>query len=833
MHFKRAWIFLLVVGLFVAAFFMHNAYLLSPDFEKSSIGASDLLEEKSRGFSDNNVVEQSSSGWIEVCTAQDLDNVRNNLTAKYKQVCNIDLSDRNWVPIANLDVPFTGEYDGQGYKISNLRIVNSSWQTIFSPNVPGQTPATFYGYGRESPVGLFGFVGGNPSHGITRISNLTLENFLIDVRGSAHPTIGVLAGVSFGLSEFSRINVRNSSVYAGIRTNQAPLPVQGSTLYVGGLVGDSYTIFVSSMGSNFDYTFVNPTLLPVSFKNISVQTNIFLGDSSYPVRMGGLILKTGGLAGRIAYSHSLENTRSYGNLYLYLSNKTASPYSQIASFSVYSGGHAGEAYGGSIITITNSYSFGNLTLISSSSSDNVMTDGGIGGFLGSNDFALANISNSASFGNVITDYPYSYRYGNQSYNAGFSGFGIGGFIGASIGDPGYFFRYTNVSSFGNVEAHADNVGGLIGFFAPDYAERGVPSIYSSFSKGSVIGLNYTGGFVGHIYSQASIFDSQSSGNVSGNDYVGGFIGYVNASKSTPTQDNPFIVLYNVSSSGFVSGKDYVGGLVGYAFLPYENLFAPAVTNLIYTSQRSSFKDHSAFYRTNGIFNLTLKNNSSLLLVINSNYGRHFSNVRGTKNVGGLIGWSDSSYVISSFSVGEVVGTQWVGGLIGSTRETHVNMTYSLAVVRGSFFTGGLIGSNYLNSVVHNSFARGNVIGGSSSGGLVGLNDNSKIFSSYSTGSVTGIAGVGGLVGAGSPSNVANSYWDLQSSGALSSRGGEARNTSQMVSLPRPADTYVGWNFGRIWNQSQGQYPRILGAQPSDYYLVCSGSSVSDCFSLAS
>lgn len=63
----------------------------------------------------------------QVATAEDLDNVRNDLTAYYIQVADIDLSEyENWVPIGyytyEYDHVFNGSYDGNGFTISNLTI---------------------------------------------------------------------------------------------------------------------------------------------------------------------------------------------------------------------------------------------------------------------------------------------------------------------------------------------------------------------------------------------------------------------------------------------------------------------------------------------------------------------------------------------------------------------------------------------------------------------------------------------------------------------------------------------------------------------------------------
>lgn len=60
---------------------------------------------------------------IKVRTAQDLDNVRNNLTGYYVQTKDIDLSNyTNWNPIGGTyENLFQGVYDGRGFQIKNLR----------------------------------------------------------------------------------------------------------------------------------------------------------------------------------------------------------------------------------------------------------------------------------------------------------------------------------------------------------------------------------------------------------------------------------------------------------------------------------------------------------------------------------------------------------------------------------------------------------------------------------------------------------------------------------------------------------------------------------------
>ena len=65
-----------------------------------------------------------------VSNADELFEVRNDLDAYYKQICDIDLIDwlsdnsikNGWIPIGSVENPFNGLYDGNGYVISNLNI---------------------------------------------------------------------------------------------------------------------------------------------------------------------------------------------------------------------------------------------------------------------------------------------------------------------------------------------------------------------------------------------------------------------------------------------------------------------------------------------------------------------------------------------------------------------------------------------------------------------------------------------------------------------------------------------------------------------------------------
>jgi hypothetical protein len=68
---------------------------------------------------------------IPIYTAEDLYNIRNNLSGSYVLMNDIDLSTFNggdWVPIGVDSESFSGTFDGQGHIIRNLKIIDSQYQ---------------------------------------------------------------------------------------------------------------------------------------------------------------------------------------------------------------------------------------------------------------------------------------------------------------------------------------------------------------------------------------------------------------------------------------------------------------------------------------------------------------------------------------------------------------------------------------------------------------------------------------------------------------------------------------------------------------------------------
>ncbi|MDC7221939.1 MAG: hypothetical protein PQJ59_18555, partial [Spirochaetales bacterium] len=154
-------------------------------------------------------------------SAEDLYNIRDDLSASYYLMNDIDLSEySSWTPIGDYSNSFTGNVDGCDYKITNLVIDNS-----------------------DSYQGLFGLVEGDAT-----ISNLTIEDCSIT---SSNSYVGGMMGKYVGTSD--------TTDGAGIYNCTVSGTVSGS-MYVGGICGNmrnedgSSSITVSNCHADVDVT---------------------------------------------------------------------------------------------------------------------------------------------------------------------------------------------------------------------------------------------------------------------------------------------------------------------------------------------------------------------------------------------------------------------------------------------------------------------------------------------------------------------------------------------------------------------------------------------------
>ena len=162
-----------------------------------------------------------------------------------------------------------------------------------------------------------------------------------------------------------------------------------------------------------------------------------------------------------------------------------------------------------------------------------------------------------------------------------------------------------------------------------------------------------------------------------------------------------------------------------------------------------------------------------------NLGLENISVTGDRYIGGLVGENWYSNIINCYSKGEASSgwnNSYIGGLVGYSYDGNISNSYSSVTVSGDNGVGGLVGSNSGN--ISNCYSTGMVSGDSDVGGLVGDN------------------GFGGII--------INSFWDKETSGQLTSDGGESKTTAQM----KDSSTFVGFNDCSWTIDQNNDYPRL-------------------------
>ena len=346
----------------------------------------------------------------------------------------------------------------------------------------------------------------------------------------------------------------------------------------------------------------------------------------------------------------------------------------------------------------------------------------------------------------------------------------------------------------------------------------------------VTGRYYVGGLIGRNYN-ALISDSYATGSVSGEYRIGGLIGY---SYSNSTVSNSYTSV-SVIASGRASN---IGGLIGVNWGIVVDSYASGSVVVNESDGRSVGGLVGSNY---GTINSSYASGS---VVVNGNIGSDISGLvgynRGTINnsyasgrvvingsrgsdIGGLVGYNDGT-ITNSYTLGSVVSNgsrgSRIGGLVGYNGGTIAN-GYATGDISGFDNVGGLVGSN--GGTVTNGYAVGSVSGYEAVGGLIGhfYNDsNSSVKNSYAVGKVTGSQYVGGLIantvcsealGTNCTGAVA-SYWNTDTTGQLTSDGGIALTTEQMITPTAPnannPSRYSGWTTTDWDFGNAHQYPAI-------------------------
>lgn len=263
------------------------------------------------------------AGYTGIYTAEDLNNVRNNLTGNYILMNDIDLSlYANWNPIGTSNSPFKGIFDGNGYVIKNMSV------TV--------TNATNY------VGGLFGQI----YESIVKNIGMIESNIKAQFTGSG---INVCIGGIVGFSSYSSIlNCYNTGNINAIST--ASSHSFSPFARVGGILGGSS--FEGSITScyNTGYISASSTADVVSVGGIVGDSNFSITNCyniGYASATSSHTANTGGIAGSCLAS--ITNCYNTGHI-------SSSP-SISSTCMAYAGGIAG--YSG---FIANCYNTGTVSV---------------------------------------------------------------------------------------------------------------------------------------------------------------------------------------------------------------------------------------------------------------------------------------------------------------------------------------------------------------------------------------------------------------------------------------------------------------------------------------
>jgi len=214
-------------------------------------------EQVSNGYTQEQIDDLVDQGYKTVSTAEDLNNVRNNLSGKYIQTKDIDMSSfQTFKPIGDNFYNrgtyrrFKGTYDGGNYKITGLTITER-----------GKNYVGLFGITNMSNIKNVGLIdikvtGGNYVGGLVGYNyyGSTIKNSYVVGSVNGGSEVGGLVGYNYYASTISnsyatgsvngRGNIGGLVGYndssSNIKNSYATASVTGSGFYIGGLVGDNY-----------------------------------------------------------------------------------------------------------------------------------------------------------------------------------------------------------------------------------------------------------------------------------------------------------------------------------------------------------------------------------------------------------------------------------------------------------------------------------------------------------------------------------------------------------------------------------------------------------------
>lgn len=359
-----------------------------------------------------NTTDLGSINFTTVSTAEELNNVRNDLAGNYLLVADIDLSSYSpWTPIGDYASDtgniFTGIFNGNSHTISKLTInTTDDYQGLF-------------GFIYDSAISDVGVIEANISGGAytgglvgENRGTVTYSNITGTVNGTTN--VGGLVGLNYGggvLNSYATSTVNGETNVGGlVGDNEGSVSDSYTTGAVsgndniGGLVGHSYISTVSNSYTTGAVSGTNIVGGLVGYNEGGVLNSYATGTIS------GTGTQVGGLVGR-NYNYgtvldsyaigSVSGTTNVGGLVGYNTRPISNSYATGSVIGIdYVGGLVGKNYDFDYGTVADSYAMGsvsgnsyvggfagynNKTISNSYATGSVSGTDYVGGFLGNND----------------------------------------------------------------------------------------------------------------------------------------------------------------------------------------------------------------------------------------------------------------------------------------------------------------------------------------------------------------------------------------------------------------------------------------------------------------
>ncbi len=548
----------------------------------------------------------------EISDCAGLNNVRDDLSSKYKLTADIDASCMT-SPIGTDTTPFTGTFNGSGYTISNLTI-----------NLPSAHHVGLFGYTSSSAkiknVGLIDVsirgnqhAGGLVGHNSGSISNSYMTGEVTASTISSHSHSGGLVGVNDGGSVISSYATGRVTASA---TNSS------SISYSGGLVGINNGSIINSYA-----------------------TGEVTASSPYTAYSGGLAGVNGAGGSNPPSASTINNSYAIGGVAASATNS-------------HSGGLVGRMNNGNI-NGTNYFADSDGTNgIGSGNSCNGTCEQKTLNELATLPSVSSWTSTNWSFG-TTSQLP-ALKYANDSDTSGLE---CGGDTGVTCGQllPGQLITIpseiavsdcaglnnirNNLSGNYKLTAHISSASCVTNPIGTDTtpftgtfngAGHTISNLTINLPSAGQIGI----GLFGHTGSGAKIMNVGLLGvNIRGSYFTGGLVGYSNGS------------IINSYVTGTVTGTLHgTGSLVGYNSGNITNSYATASV----TSTVGGFVGGLVGYSSGNI-----NNSYATTGTVNTAGGSSFS--------GGLLGYNSSGNIINSYATGSVIGgtVNRAGGFIGN------------------------------------------------------------------------------------------------------------------------------------------------------------------------